>query len=117
MSVLDFEIAKLARDNYIITGLRDKVSLWNEDDLLLVYNRLLAVYDTAYTENVDLKNKPKALKVFHKSINLMGLGHLAQFSDVMLDPHKASRIISALDDKITARYGKATAQRNRAVRN
>nr|XP_027235606.1 uncharacterized protein LOC113826904 [Penaeus vannamei] len=116
MSALEKEIASLVQDKYLMTNLGASVSKWNAEALARAYQRLLSVYDNCFDFTSSTSCVKTKLQHVQKCLRLLGIGHLAPRLDELTDTGRALRIISALDDKISAKHSvQIAAKRNRVI--
>ncbi|XP_063614522.1 uncharacterized protein LOC134787647 [Penaeus indicus] len=116
MSALEREIASLVQDKYLMTSLGASVSQWSPEALARAYQRLLSVYDSCFDSPSSISCVKTRLQHVQKCLRLLGIGHLAPKLDELTDTGRALRIISALDDKISAKHSvQIAAKRNRVI--
>ncbi|XP_047475882.1 protein ELYS-like [Penaeus chinensis] len=116
MSALETEIASLVQDKYLMTSLGVSVSQWSAEALARAYQRLLSVYDSCFDFPSSTSCVKAKLQHVQKCLRLLGIGHLAPKLDELTDTGRALRIISALDDKISAKHSvQIAAKRNRVI--
>ncbi|XP_076046943.1 uncharacterized protein LOC143028553 [Oratosquilla oratoria] len=113
MSVVEEEVVNLLKNKFFVVGLDNQLCKWNSSKFIEVYHLLLSVLNSSYDQQCD--NEENSLKHISRCVRLLGLGHLIAKPRSLVDFRKAPRIITALEDKITARYGNGTAQRIRSV--
>ncbi|XP_042894023.1 uncharacterized protein LOC122267892 isoform X2 [Penaeus japonicus] len=116
MSALEEEIVSLVQDKYLMTNLGASVSKWNVESFTKAYQRLLSVYDSCFDFTSSTSCVKARLIHVQKCLRLLGIGHLAPRLDELTDSGRALRIISAIDDKISAKHSvQVAAKRNRVI--
>ncbi|XP_066939903.1 LOW QUALITY PROTEIN: serine-rich adhesin for platelets-like [Macrobrachium rosenbergii] len=115
MSYLDEEILNVLENKYLFTGLKKNIKEWSEECILKVYNRLLNVYDSEYNSGDLDYNSKKGRWHTTRYFQRMGLGHIVQKVEDLTNGTKTLKVITVLDDKVSAKYRENASKRIRAV--
>ncbi|KAK8385655.1 hypothetical protein O3P69_016438 [Scylla paramamosain] len=89
---------------YLFSGFVLGKAEWDAATLIKVYQRLLSVHSDGFDYEEVAPQAAHHLSHICKCLRLLGIGHLAPKSQDLVDKSRALRIISALDDKISAKY-------------
>ncbi|XP_064109187.1 uncharacterized protein LOC135217306 [Macrobrachium nipponense] len=115
MAHLEEEVLKILETKYLFTGLKKNTKEWSDDCILKVYNRLLNVYDPEYNSSDLDYNSKKGRWRTTRYFQRMGLGHIVPKAEDLTNGTKTLKVITVLDDKVSAKYRENASQRIRAV--
>ncbi|XP_050719718.1 serine-rich adhesin for platelets-like isoform X11 [Eriocheir sinensis] len=96
--------AALLDEKYLVNGFGVASSQWEAGKLAKVYQRLLSVHSDIFDFEDEAAPLSRHLAHVCKCLRLLGIGYLAPKLQDLTDKSRALRIISALDDKISAKY-------------